>query len=100
MGVPSDGGALGATIFGYTCRMRTISATERRTLRAKAHHLHPVVSVGQHGLTPSVLHEIDINLMAHELIKVKVFADVREERDALLERICTELDAAPVQHIG
>jgi RNA-binding protein len=80
--------------------MLTISAAERRALRAKAHHLHPVVSVGQHGLTPAVLHEIDVNLMAHELIKVKVFSDARDERDTLLERICMELDAAPVQHIG
>jgi RNA-binding protein len=80
--------------------MRSVSAAERRDMRAKAHHLRPVVAIGQHGLTPAVLHEIDVNLLAHELIKIRAFSDVRDERDALLERICTELDAAPVQHIG
>jgi RNA-binding protein len=80
--------------------MLTITAAERRAMRAKAHHLHPVVSIGQHGLTPAVLHEIDVNLLAHELIKVRVFTDARDERDVLLERICNALDAAPVQHIG
>src|SRR5664279_451586 len=77
-----------------------ITPAERRELRAKAHHLHPVVTVGQHGLTPSVLHELDVNLLAHELIKVRVFSDARAERDQLFARICAELDAAPVQHIG
>jgi RNA-binding protein len=80
--------------------MNTLTPALRRELRAKAHHLHPVVSVGQHGLTPSVLKEIDVNLLAHQLIKVRVFADERAEREAMLERICTALDASPVQHIG
>lgn len=56
--------------------------------------------IGNAGLTPAVLHEIDVNLLAHKLIKVRVFSDEREARAALLERICNELDAAPVQHIG
>jgi putative YhbY family RNA-binding protein len=69
-------------------------------LRAKAHHLLPVVSIGTNGLTASVLHEIDVNLTAHELIKVRVFDDDRDERDRLLARVCADLDAAPVQHLG
>ena len=69
-------------------------------MRAKAHPLHPFVSIGHHGLTPAVLHEIDVNLLAHELIKIRVFGDDRGEREALLERICDDLDAAPVQHLG
>ena len=69
-------------------------------LRAKAHHLQPVVSIGVHGLTGSVLHEIDVNLRAHELVKLRVFVDDRDGRDKLLTQVCTELDAAPVQHLG
>ena len=80
--------------------MIAISPAERRALRARAHKLKPVVFVGQHGLTPAVLHEIDIALTAHELIKVRVFSDARDEREALLERICNEMDTAPVQHLG
>jgi RNA-binding protein len=80
--------------------MKTLTPSERRALRAKAHHLHPVVSVGHHGLTPAVLHEIDVALLAHELVKIRAGSDTRDERNALLERICLELDAAPVQHLG
>jgi putative YhbY family RNA-binding protein len=80
--------------------MKILTPAERRALRARAHHVHPVVIVGHHGLTPAVLHEIDVALLAHELIKVRVGSDDRSEREALLTRICAELDAAPVQHIG
>ncbi|MGH8713869.1 MAG: YhbY family RNA-binding protein, partial [Casimicrobiaceae bacterium] len=80
--------------------METLAPAQRRALRAKAHHLHPVVSIGHHGLTPAVLHELDVNLLAHELVKVRVFSGARDERDALLRRICGSLGALPVQHIG
>jgi putative YhbY family RNA-binding protein len=80
--------------------MTVLTPPKRRALRAKAHHLQPVVSIGQHGLTPGVLREIDINLRAHELIKIRVFNEDRVARESMLERICAELDAAAVQHLG
>ena len=80
--------------------MLTLSPAERRDLRARAHRLHPVVSVGRDGLTAPVLHEIDVNLLAHELVKVRVFNTDRDAREIVLARICTELEAAAVQHIG
>ena len=80
--------------------MNPLTSAARRALRAKAHALNPVVAIGQHGLTPAVLHEIDVALLAHELIKIRVFSDDRAERELLYARICAELDAAPVQHIG
>src|SRR4051812_37584989 len=80
--------------------MKTLDPAVRRALRAKAHHLHPVVTIGTHGLTPAVLHELDVNLLAHELVKLRVHADDRELRERLLDEVCRELDAAPVQHLG
>jgi len=80
--------------------MTTLTPAQRRTLRAKAHPLHPVVAIGQHGLTPAVMHEIDVALAAHELVKVRVFDDDRVARDGLMTRICAELACASVQHIG
>jgi len=77
-----------------------ITPDQRRALRAEAHHLDPVVMIGNDGLTPAVLHEIDINLAAHGLIKIRVFSDDRDARAEMLARIADELDAAPVQHIG
>jgi len=80
--------------------MPSLTALERRSLRAKAHHLHPVVAIGAHGLTAAVLREIDVALKAHELIKIRVWSDVRSDREAFLDEICRTLDCAAVQHLG
>jgi len=80
--------------------MTEIAPTQRRALRAAAHHLNPVVSISQKGLTPSVLAEIDRCLKAHELIKLRLYGIEREDREALFNEICTALDCAAVQHIG
>ena len=89
-----------ARVGGTLQSMPPLDSAARRALRARAHHLHPVVAVGQQGLTPAVLKEIDVALRAHELIKVRVFGDDRMAREALLDAICATLDAAPVQHLG
>jgi putative YhbY family RNA-binding protein len=80
--------------------MLTLTPVERSALRAEAHGLKPVVIIGEAGLTPAVMKEISASLDAHGLIKVRVFGDEREERVAIYDSICAELDAAPVQHIG
>lgn len=77
-----------------------ITSQERSALRAAAHPLHPVVLIGDRGLTESVLKEIDLNLTAHNLIKVRVGGQERAARDALLETICESLSCAPVHHLG
>ena len=81
-------------------RMRTLRSDQRRALRAQAHHLRPSASIGRHGLSERVLHEIDVALRAHELIKVRAASEDRAEREAWLGRICETLDAAAVQHLG
>lgn len=77
-----------------------LTSAQRRELRARAHHLHPVVVIGDAGLTTAVLNEINKNLSSHELIKIRVFSDEHATRVRLLGEICTSLHAAPVQHIG
>ena len=80
--------------------MDPLTPSFRRELRARAHALDPVVTIGHHGLTAAVLSEIDVALKAHELVKVRAFNDDRDEREALLARIVDALDCAPVQTIG
>ena len=69
-------------------------------LKARAHHLNPVVMVGQHGLTEAVIKETDAAVSAHELIKVRVAGDDRAERVAVAEALCAATGAFLVQHIG
>jgi putative YhbY family RNA-binding protein len=77
-----------------------LTPTERKAQRSLAHHLDPVVLVGNEGLSPTVLKELDAALNAHGLIKVRVFSDSRVDRTALLAAMAERLEAAAVQHIG
>lgn len=80
--------------------MTTLTPAERRSLKARAHHLQPVVMVGDAGLTPAVIKEIDVHLKSHELIKIRVLGDDRDQRRNMIDNICSSLAAAPVQIIG
>lgn len=80
--------------------MLKLTPAERSALRSEAHALNPVVIVGEAGLTPAVLKEIDTGLNAHGLIKVRVFGDDRDARVDMYNTICEQLGAAPIQHIG
>ncbi len=77
-----------------------LSPAQRKEHRSGAHHLDPVVAVGNDGLTPAVVKEVDAALKAHGLIKVRVFSDDRSAREAMLAELAEQLDAAPIQHIG
>ncbi len=77
-----------------------LTPAQRKVHRADAHHLDPVVLVGGDGLTHSVVKEVDNALKSHGLIKVRVFSDDRLARDAMLQTLTEQLDAAPIQHIG
>ena len=77
-----------------------LSIAQRKVHRAEAHHLDPVVMIGNDGLTPAVLRETDAALKAHGLIKVRVLGDDRAQRDVIYQTLCDELNAAPIQHIG
>jgi putative YhbY family RNA-binding protein len=77
-----------------------LSPAQRKEKRADAHHLDPVVMIGNDGLTPAVVQETDQALSAHGLIKVRVFSDERAAREAILAQLSDRLGAAPIQHIG
>lgn len=80
--------------------MLQLTSDEICALRARAHTLKPVVSIAENGPSEAVLKEIDVSLKAHELIKIRIYSDDREERETHLKTICEQLDAAPIQHIG
>lgn len=78
----------------------TLTPVQRRELKARAHHLEPVVIIGDAGITPAVLSEIDANLKSHQLIKIRVHGDDRDARLRMIGEISAALDARLVQHVG
>ena len=80
--------------------MKDLTSAERRTLRARAHSLNPVVIIGNGGLTPGVAAEVERSLKAHELIKIRVGGMDHAERESVCEALCAQTGALQVQHIG
>jgi RNA-binding protein len=77
-----------------------LTEKQRRHLKGLAHSLNPVIQVGNAGVTPSVIAETRRALADHELIKVRVSAADREQRDAAIQLLAAEAEAALVGRIG
>ena len=80
--------------------MSELAGYQRKALRGMAHDLDPAVLVGQAGLSESVLASIVAALEAHELIKVKVNAETRDDRAAIVQALTEKGSAELIQRIG
>lgn len=77
-----------------------LTPAERKVHRAEAHHLDPVVMIGNDGLTAAIIKEANAALNAHGLIKIRVLGDDRAAREEMFMQLADQLNAAPIQHIG
>lgn len=77
-----------------------LTTAQQKFLRSHAHHLSPVVWVGASGVTEALLNELSLTLDTHELIKVKLLNDDREQRQAMIEALLAASGAQKVQSIG
>lgn len=72
----------------------------KKELKSQAHSLNPVIITGAQGLTPALHKELEVALEAHELIKVRVNAANRNERDVMVREIIDTHHAALIQQVG
>lgn len=77
-----------------------LTSAQTRFLRGQAHDLKAMLQVGGKGISDTLVAEIDNALEHHELIKVKVSAEDREGRDAMIGEIAQRTGAALIQRIG
>jgi RNA-binding protein len=91
----------------YTALMNSTSSTKRplsgqmkKAFRGVAHHLDPVVSVSDRGLSDGIIAETERALTDHELIKVKVDALQKADRLAITEILAEQTQATVIQNIG
>lgn len=77
-----------------------MQASLKQALKARAHHLQPVVILGNKGLTQAVIDETNQALLAHELIKVKINGVEKEARLTTARELVSQLQAELVQIIG
>jgi RNA-binding protein len=78
----------------------TLTNKERAHLKARAHALEPVVHTGTAGITDAVVAEVDRALTAHELMKVRIGTDDRDERVARGDELCARTGATAVHRVG
>lgn len=77
-----------------------LNETQKRHLRGLAHPRKVIVQTGNAGLTEAVLREIELALVHHELVKIRVLAADRDERDAQIARVVAATRCELVQRIG
>lgn len=78
----------------------SLTNKQKQFLKAKAHELKPVILLGGSGLTEGVIAETEIALDHHELIKIKVPTEDREQKVLIMDAIIRETKAEKVQIIG
>lgn len=78
----------------------TLTEKQKRHLRRLAHPMSPVVMLGNAGLTPGVVKELERALADHELVKVSARVGERSARDAALDDLAKQTASEIVQRIG
>ncbi len=73
---------------------------QRKILKAKAHHLKPVIRIGQKGVSESLIAETEVALDHHELIKIHIAGDDRDARKQMAEKVAADTGALLVDQIG
>jgi RNA-binding protein len=77
-----------------------LTEPQKKFLRREAHALKPVVTVGDKGITRALLDEVELAIEYHELIKIRIRANDRKQRDAAIGAIITASHATLLSRIG
>ncbi|MDQ6993057.1 MAG: YhbY family RNA-binding protein [Mariprofundus sp.] len=78
----------------------SLNNKERKALKSRAHHLKPVIRVGQKGITESLIEETKLALDIHELIKVHIAGEDRKACQEQGSKLAEKSGAEMVHHIG
>lgn len=81
-------------------KSNNLSNADIKYLKGIGHQLNPIVIVGNNGVTPNIIEEIARALFDHELIKVKIPAGTKEEREAVVNELAEATEAVAVTSIG
>ena len=77
-----------------------LTAQERSVLKSLSNKLKDLVYVGKEGLTNNVITQINDNLYAHELIKIKVQKTASDDISSIAKEIEDKCDCEVVATIG
>ena len=78
----------------------TLTQEQKKQFKSIGHHLKPIVTVADNGLTEGVLAELDRALHDHELIKIQLRLAERDDRKAIIDELCQKSSSVLAQSIG
>lgn len=67
-----------------------LTGAQKTHLRGLGQLLDPALKLGKSGLTPTFLTELQLQLRAHELVKIRFLGIEKTDRVALCEKITIE----------
>jgi len=79
---------------------KRLTGKQARFLRGLGHSLEPSVTVGKEGVTDPVVASLEANLVAHELVKVRIGQGCVEDRHEVAEELAARTGAAVAQVLG
>jgi RNA-binding protein len=77
-----------------------LTSKQRAELRGEAHHLSPLVHIGQQGLTDSVKQSLDDALRTTELVKIQIGKNAETDAKSAAGTLAEAVGAEVVQVIG
>ena len=77
-----------------------LTEPQKKFLRGIGHQLKPTITIGDAGLSESLVKEFSATIDHHELIKVRVRAGNRDVRDRIISEFCANESAELVTRIG
>jgi len=77
-----------------------LTGKQKRALRALGHHLRPLLSVGKNGTPDPVIAQLEADLLAHELVKVKVLKSCPQMLGDVAATLSESTGAALAQSVG
>ena len=77
-----------------------LTSAQKKQYRAIAHSLSPIIMVGDKGISEGLLQELNRALDDHELIKIKIALNDRDDRATVIDDLCKQTKATLIQSIG
>ena len=77
-----------------------MTGKQRRYLRGLGQRLTPTLHVGHEGVSDAVVQQAEVQLEAHELVKVRVGDNAPEDRHATAEELARRARADLTQVLG
>jgi RNA-binding protein len=77
-----------------------LTGKQKRFLRSKAHHIHPIFQVGKGGVNENLVKQVEEALEARELIKISVLQNCEVDKESVGSTLSKGAKAELVQIIG